>query len=74
MTDLWWVKKKTPYITLKIFNLKTLKIFLQIMNNSLWQRRQSIAKFPSQTLRKPSTQQQTKLPLLNIGHFLKVEL
>lgn len=44
------------------------------MNNSLWQRRQSIAKFPSQTLRKPSTQQQTKLPLLNIGHFLKVEL
>lgn len=45
---------------------------LPVMNNSNWQRRQFKARFPSQTLRKSSTKQETKLPLLNISHFLNV--
>ncbi|KAJ7392672.1 hypothetical protein OS493_010323 [Desmophyllum pertusum] len=41
---------------------------LPSMNNSTWQRRQSVAKFPSQkSLRKSVTEQQTRLPLLNIN-------
>ena len=57
------------------FNLYFAQFLQQSMSstNTLWQRRQSIARFPSQrTVRKSSYTEQAKLPLLNINHYPRV--